>query len=162
MLCGPEEPSAVRCNLAGKTPRPLAGARSPAGAAAAPAANRLIADENRRPGADWQLSRVRLDKAQGVRAAAVEVYCSRQSVAAGETLDIFVSTSPAARFKLEVFRTGYYGGKGARLMTTLGPFDGRPQPVPVMGERRLMECNWARTTSLTIPASGRARCIWAG
>jgi hypothetical protein len=53
----------------------------------------------------------------------IEGYCSRQSVKAGESLDIFVSTQPSARFKIEIFRTGYYGGKGARLMTELGPFD---------------------------------------
>jgi hypothetical protein len=115
-------------------------------------ANTLIAEENRRAGADWQLTRVRLDKALGVRASAIEGYCSRQSVAAGETIDLFVSTTPAARFQIEIFRTGYYGGKGARLMTTLGPFDGTAQPVPEMGAKRLVECKWARTTSLKIPA----------
>lgn len=130
----------------------VAGAGSRSTAATPSTTRRLIEDENRRPGADWQLARVRLDKARGVRASAVEGYCSRQSVAAGETLDIFVSTTPAARFRLEVFRTGYYGGKGARLMATLGPFDGQPQPVPTMGERRLMECNWRRTASVKIPS----------
>ena len=72
------------------------------GAAATPAArNPLIADENRRPGAlDWQLTRVRLNKAQGIRAADIEGYCSKQSVLAGETLDFFVSTTPASRFKM--------------------------------------------------------------
>lgn len=129
----------------------LAATLSEGEAATPPPVNRRITDENRRPGADWQLARVRLDKAQGVRASAVEGYCSKQSVAAGETLEIFVSTSPAARFTIEVFRCGYYGGKGARLMTTLGPFAGAPQPVPPMGEKRIVECKWARTTSLTIP-----------
>ncbi|HEY1111771.1 MAG TPA: N,N-dimethylformamidase beta subunit family domain-containing protein, partial [Opitutaceae bacterium] len=120
---------------------------------AAPASSSLIADENRRPGAtDWQLTRVKLDRAAGVRASAVEGYCSRQSVLAGESLDLFVSTTPAARFKIEIFRTGYYGGRGARLMMELGPFEGLPQPVPKMGEKRLVECRWAKTTSLRIPA----------
>src|SRR5258707_301714 len=76
----------------------------------------LVAGENSRPGAlDWQLTRVRLDKQTGIRAPAIEGYCSRQSVLAGEALDIFVSTNPASRFSIEVFRTGYYGGRGARL-----------------------------------------------
>ncbi len=124
-----------------------------ASAATTPRGASLIAEENRQPGAlDWQLSRVRLNKAQGIRAPAVEGYCSKQSVLAGETLDIFVSTTPAARFTIEIFRTGYYGGRGARLMTTLGTFDGTPQPVPEMGEKRLVECKWARTASLKIPA----------
>src|SRR5688572_23891532 len=107
------------------------GAGNAAMAATRSASSTLIADENRRPGAlDWQLSRVRLTKAGGIRAPAVEGYCSKQWVLAGETLDLFVNTTPAARFTIEIFRTGYYGGRGARLMTTLGPFDGAPPPVP--------------------------------
>jgi len=113
----------------------------------------LITEENAKPGAlDWQLTRMRLDKSEGIRTSFIEGYCSRQSVRAGEALDIFVSTKPAARFKIEIFRTGYYGGRGARLMTELGPFDGKEQPVPAIGEKRLRECRWEKTTSLTIPA----------
>src|SRR5688572_26297267 len=89
----------------------LAAAWSRSPAATPVRSNSLIADENGRPGADWQLTRVQLDKGQSVRASAVEGYCGRQSVAAGESLDIFVSTAPAARFTIEVFRMGYYGGK---------------------------------------------------
>src|SRR5688500_14817417 len=49
------------------------GAGSAAMAATRGASSTLIADENRRPGAlDWQLSRVRLTKKQGIRASAVE------------------------------------------------------------------------------------------
>ena len=152
----PEQAVGRRNFLKTATSAALAGAalRSAPSALAAPASrSSLIADENRRPGAsDWQLTRVRLDKAQGIRASTIEGYCSRQSVQAGDTLDLFVSTTPAAPFKIEIFRSGYYGGRGARLMTTLGPFDGRPQPVPPMGEQRLVECRWAKTTTLQIPA----------
>ena len=121
---------------------------------AAPArASTIVADENHQPGAlDWQLTRVRLDKQTGVRASTIEGYCSRQSVLAGESVHIFVSTNPAAKFHIEIFRTGYYGGRGARLMTTLGPFDGKRQPDPTMGEKRLMECQWEPSATLTIPA----------
>lgn len=112
----------------------------------------LITAENAKPGSnDWQLTRMRLDKNEGFRSPLIEGYCSRQSVKAGETLDIYVSTKPAARFKLEIFRTGYYGGCGARLMTELGPFEGKEQAVPGIGEKRLRECRWEKTTTLTIP-----------
>ena len=113
----------------------------------------LIETENAREGAlDWQLTRMRLDKAEGFRSPVIEGYCSRQSLKAGEVLDVFVSTTPAARFKMEVFRTGYYGGRGARLMGEYGPFDGKPQPVPEVGDMRLRECVWEKSLSLTIPA----------
>ena len=112
----------------------------------------LITKENAREGSrDWQLTRMKLDKAEGFRSPVIEGYCSRQSVKAGESLDIFVSTKPAARFKIEIFRTGYYDGHGARLMTELGPFEGKEQPVPEIGVKRLRECKWEKTTSITIP-----------
>ena len=113
----------------------------------------LIQQENAREGAtDWQLTRVRVDKPNGCRNVAIEGYCSKQSVAAGEKLQIMVSTEPAEKYHIEIFRTGYYGGRGARLITTLGPFDGQPQPVPTPNERTLHECRWQPATELTIPA----------
>jgi len=133
----------------------LAGASGATAAPDAPsrAQPTLIARENAREGArDWQLTRVRLESATGFRSAVIEGYCSRQSVLAGESLDIMVSTSPAAKFTIEIFRTGYYGGRGARLMTVLGPFAGSKQPEPPVGPRRLRECTWTPATSLKIPA----------
>lgn len=117
----------------------------------ASAAENPVVLENRKPGSDdWQLTRVRVD-AQGFRSTWIEGYCSKQSVKAGESLDIFVSTNPARTFEIEIFRMGYYGGKGARLMTKLGPFDGKVQETPKPGKKDLHECRWEKTTSLTIP-----------
>ncbi len=112
----------------------------------------LIPQENLATGSpDWQLTRVRLDKNLGFRSPWIEGYCSKQSVAAGESIDIMVSTDPPQRFQIEIFRTGYYGGRGARLMTTLGPFSGVKQPTPLPGEKNLHECRWTPTTTITIP-----------
>ncbi|MEZ6148762.1 MAG: DUF6605 domain-containing protein [Pirellulaceae bacterium] len=121
-------------------------------AAASLARNPLIRDENARTGArDWQLTRVRLDKVGGLRNSAIEGYCSKQSVEAGEQIDFMVSTDPTQKFTIEIFRTGYYGGSGARLMTKLGPFVGQPQPLPEIGEKRIRECHWNAATTFTIP-----------
>ena len=127
----------------------------------------LIRRENAREGSrDWQLTRVALVNNTSVRAAYIEGYCSKQSIAAGESLDICVSTNPASKFQIEIFRTGYYGGRGARLMKTLGPFDGTKQPDPAIGEKNLHECQWKAATTLTIPADwvsgvylGRLTCL---
>jgi hypothetical protein len=82
-----------------------------------------IVEENLKPGArDWQLTRVRLNDAHGFRSPWIEGYCDKQSVKAGESLKFKVSTKPAAPFEIEIFRMGYYGGKGARLMQKMGPF----------------------------------------
>jgi len=107
--------------------------------------------ENQYPGArDWQLTRVRLDSG-GFRSPWIEGYCSRQSVKAGETIDIFVSTNPLRQFKAEFFRMGYYGGRGARLMRTVDEIDGTIQPEPAIGEKNLHECHWSSSLQLTIP-----------
>jgi hypothetical protein len=112
----------------------------------------LIARENAREGAlDWQLTRVRVDQ-DGFRSPWIEGYCSRQSLKTGEALDICVSANPPRRFTLEIFRTGYYGGRGARKFASLGPFAARTQPTPEPGTKNLHECRWEPTTRLTIPA----------
>ena len=112
----------------------------------------LIRDENRKPGAlDWQLTRVRADVSE-MRSPWVEGYCSKQSVKAGESIDIMVSTDPPRPFHIEIFRMGYYGGRGARQVTTLGPFPGKIQPTPKPGPKNIHECLWEPTTRLTIPA----------
>ena len=51
-------------------------------------------------------------------------------MSAGETIEFTVSTNPASKFTLALYRLGYYDGKGGRLMERLGPFQGSPQPDP--------------------------------
>jgi hypothetical protein len=132
-------------------------------AQALPPRDNVIGRENGLEGArDWQLTRVRLDKSGGFRSPFIEGYCSRQSVAAGENIEIMVSANPPAPFTLEIFRMGYYGGRGARRMKVIGPFDhrtqtvlgpinGRTQPDPEVGENRVRECRWEPSISLRIP-----------
>lgn len=112
----------------------------------------LIRDENAKPGArDWQLTRVRINKPK-FRTSLVEGYCSHQSISAGETLRIYVSTDPARRFTIDVYRMGYYGGAGARHMSQLGPLEGKTQPVPEMtaAPARLRECRWEPSVEMKI------------
>ena len=110
-----------------------------------------IQAENRKPGSrDWQLTRVRAD-ADGFRSPWVEGYVSSQSVKAGESIDIMISTDPPRRVLIEIFRMGYYGGRGARQVMTLGPFAGKSQAVPTPVAKNLHECRWEPTVHLTIP-----------
>ncbi|MCR4416039.1 MAG: hypothetical protein NUV77_26790, partial [Thermoguttaceae bacterium] len=131
----------------------MAGAAGPVATAAEPArAKSPIEIENAKPGAaDWQLTRVRLDKIDGFRCPWIEGYCSKQSVRAGESIEIMISTDPPQKFQIEIFRMGYYQGKGARRMTTLGPFEGKAQPLPPVGPKNLRECRWTPATRLEIP-----------
>ena len=110
----------------------------------------IIQSENANAGStDWQLTRVRPDTS-GQRMPWIEGYCSRQSVKAGESIDIMVSTDPVREFTLEIFRTGYYNGKGARLMKKLGPFQGVAQRTPAPGEKNIHECQWNPALNLKI------------
>lgn len=119
-----------------------------------------IKAENAQPGTtDWQLTYTRIDPKTrstrfggfGGRSTLIEGYASRASGRAGEKLEIFVSTDPPAPYIIDIYRLGYYQGKGGRHMLRLGPFDGKPQPTPAVGEERIRECRWEAATTLTIP-----------
>jgi hypothetical protein len=113
----------------------------------------LIAAENQKPGTtDWLLSNTRVDPKTKYRCPWIEGYCSHTSIRAGESLAIMVSTNPPSPFVVDLCRLGYYGGKGGRHLARLGPFQGRIQPDPEVGEERLRECRWEPATKLTIPA----------
>ncbi len=130
----------------------LAGALAPLAAGVekmAPASSSVIANENRKPGTtDWQLTFVRT---QDLRSEMIEGYCSHTSVRVGGTIDVMLSAQPATDVTIDLYRIGYYGGKGGRHVARLGPFPVTPQPTPPVGEHRLRECRWARTTEIKIP-----------
>src|SRR6478752_7162920 len=96
-------------------------------------ASSRIRDENAKPGTtDWLLTNTRTD-ASKIRCPWIEGYCSKTSVIAGDTLEIKISTSPPAKFTLDIYRLGYYGGKGGRLMERLPARQGSQQADPPVG-----------------------------
>src|SRR4051794_33775469 len=67
--------------------------------------------ENQQPGTpDWMLSKTRIDPKTKYRCPWIEGYCSHTSTRAGEELQIFISTTPASKFTLDIYRMGYYAG----------------------------------------------------
>jgi len=100
---------------------------------------------------EWLLANPRTDPATKHRCAWIEGYCSRTRVRAGESLSVFVSTAPVSDFSLEIYRMGFYGGAGGRLVSKLGPFRGRTQAEPAVGRNRLRECDWQACTTFSIP-----------
>jgi hypothetical protein len=95
-----------------------------------------IQRENARPGTlDWRLTNPAMD-------GAIEGYASRTSVNRGEPISLFVHTRDPS-YRIEIYRTGWYGGTGARLV--MGPIirQGIEQPMPPMDPRTgLVECAW--------------------
>src|SRR5262245_23991987 len=111
-----------------------------------------VALENAKLGTrDWMLTRTRIDPAAKYRCPWIEGYCSRTSVRAGDSISFHVSTNPSSAFTIEIYRMGWYGGAGGRLMKELGPFDGKSQPNPEIGSKRVRDCSWKPCTELTIP-----------
>jgi hypothetical protein len=117
----------------------------------------IIQQENAKPGTtDWIITKViredgeRYDSGWN-RRKAIEGYVSRTSIKAGETLDVFVSTDPADSYSLDIYRMGYYGGKGGRLVQSISDLKGIKQPTPSDGNRYLIECKWKPSTSIKIP-----------
>src|SRR3989441_796452 len=78
---------------------------------------------------------------------------SKISVNHSDSIDFYVTTT-APSFTINIYRTGYYGGAGARLITSLGSFPGLHQAIPapdkVIG---IISCsNWVKSTTLNIPS----------
>ncbi|HEY4154978.1 MAG TPA: N,N-dimethylformamidase beta subunit family domain-containing protein, partial [Puia sp.] len=116
-----------------------------------------ITAENRLPGTtDW-LIQVKFDTCalpdhRYCRRPQIEGYCSQTSVKSGDSLNLYVSTNPASRFTIDIYRMGYYQGKGANLKKSIGPLQGKEQitaePDP---KTNFLECKWDKTYQLVIP-----------
>jgi hypothetical protein len=79
---------------------------------------------------------------------------SRISINHGGSIDFYVTTT-APSFTIDVFRTGYYQGIGARLVQSLGSFPGVHQAIPAPDRvTGIIACtNWAKTTTLQVPTT---------
>ncbi len=105
-----------------------------------------IPKENALPGdADWR---------EGTRARAreLELYTTHESLRHGERLGIKASSDVAVDVTAEIFRIGWYGGKGARKVWSGGPFSIAPQAeCPRTDRTGLVECQWE--TTFEVPVS---------
>lgn len=103
-----------------------------------------IVAENREMGTtDWLVTNFRGD---------IEAFSYPTSAVANGYIDLFVNTSAPA-FDIYVFRSGYYGGTGARLMQTIRDVPGMRQPAPRRDhDTGLASCaNWTGAYRLLIP-----------
>ena len=111
------------------------------------AANPVV-EENARPGdPGWNV----LDITPGV----LEGYANRISALPGDSVDLKISSNSAATYRVEVYRLGWYGGAGGRLMTCLPSCTGsKPaisQPYPTLDPATgLGRAGWTTTDSFTI------------
>ena len=127
-----------------------------------PAPSDAIMTENASTGtADWQIP-----SGNGATTE-IQAYASATSVSPGQTLTFFVSTQQTGTpYTISIYRLGWYGGLGGRLMATetkqvgvaQGYFDASSnrlvgcQSCLVDAQTGLVEANWQPSYRLTVPS----------
>ncbi len=109
-----------------------------------------IAAENRAAGTTaWRLSGPS-DEIGGQAHGAIAGYVSSQAIAPGQAESVYVDAPGSRTVTVDVYRMGWYGGRGGRLVLASRPLRARRQPRCA---HRLMtgltECRWRAT--LTFP-----------
>lgn len=83
----------------------------------------------------------------------VKGYFSATSIAAGQSIALKVSTNPAQQVGWQLYRLGWYGGAGGRLVTS-GTATGVRQPAcPMSSSTGLRECSWSTAATIATTAS---------
>jgi hypothetical protein len=129
-------------------------------AATASGFSQAIEQENQQPGsADWNIPPERTATNE------IQAYLGATSVAPGDTLVFYVSVQhPGLPYTIHVYRLGWYGGAGGRLMLTtqqIGQWQGYYDvgngalvgcgTCHVDTSSGLVEANWQPSFELTIP-----------
>lgn len=111
-----------------------------------------IAAENRARGTTaWRLPGPAYELG-GAASGAIAGYVAEQSIAPGEVQRVYVKAPGARTVRLQVYRMGWYGGRGGRLVLQSAPLRARSQPPCTHRfETGLTECKWHATLSFTIP-----------
>jgi hypothetical protein len=139
----------------GVTARGAVAARSPLAAQANP-----IRRENLRPGStSWSLD-------QTARPRRIEGYASEVSVLPGQKVHLHVSTAPAARYRIVLYRLGWYRGKGAHIIGCIpgcsadrkGKARRRPRPARRTG---LVQARWPVTDTFRFPRNAVSGIVLA-
>jgi len=121
------------------------------GTSAGPCAINAITAENCLVGnlpSEWDIS--------GAGDPTIQGFATQISVNRGSTIQFKIDTN-ATNYRLDIYRMGYYGGRGARKITTVNPSVPLPQNQPDCLEQEssgLIDCgNWAVSASWQVPAN---------
>ncbi|MCA6117922.1 DUF4082 domain-containing protein [Bradyrhizobium sp. WSM 1738] len=127
------------------SPTPTA---SPNLAAAAATSTNPIVLENQKQGTPqsvWDID--------GAGSSNIEGFATDISVNVGNRVDFKINTN-SSNYRIEIYRLGYYGGMGARLVTTIQHTGVQNQPAPLRDATTgLVDAgNWSVSASWDIPA----------
>ena len=107
---------------------------------------RSIEEENKQPGStSWRLHSAR---ARGH----IHGYVLEQSIRPGQTQRVYVRAPRSRSIRIEVYRMGWYGGRGGRLVLSSRTLRPRRQPACRHDSRTgLVECHWRPSLSFQMP-----------
>ncbi len=115
-----------------------------------PPISNVIACENSKPGnppSEWDVS--------GSGDPNIQGFTTDISADQGQTVRFKVKT-PSSKYRLDIYRMGYYAGNGARKVATVQPSVSLPQSQPAcltQSATGLVDCgNWAQSASWAVPA----------
>jgi hypothetical protein len=105
------------------------------------------------PASEWDIS--------GAGDSTIQGFATDISVNQGDTINFKVKTT-ASSFRLDIYRMGYYGGNGARKITTINAA-GKNQPNCLTDSPTgLIDCgNWSVSASWTVPANATSGIYFA-
>jgi hypothetical protein len=109
------------------------------------AAQNAIVLENQKTGTtNWQIGGTNLANNNEIAG-----YGDASSINKGQALNLKVSLAQAGKYNLDVYRLGYYGGAGGRLISSVAGLNGVTQAAPTIDPNtRLVEAKW--NTSYTL------------
>ena len=99
------------------------------------------------PESVWQLS--------GPPSSSIEGFTTDISTDIGQTVDFKINTA-SSNYRIEIYRIGYYGGDGARLVDTIqhqsGISTNQPSPLTDPTTGLVDAGNWSITDSWNVPS----------
>lgn len=108
-----------------------------------------IVQENQQPGSGgWVLLKPADDITMQIKG-----YASATSVNQGDSITFYITVTPAQSYTIEIYRMGWYGGAGGRLMQEIGPVSGLQQPAVTLDPTTgLITAPWSPSYTLLVPA----------
>jgi len=82
----------------------------------------------------------------------IEGYLGAQSVNIGESINLYVNCQEPT-YTVQVFRLGWYGGSGSRLMYSSPVMTGVKQTIPTPDGLGTIDCNWSVSLNIPIPTN---------
>jgi hypothetical protein len=90
----------------------------------------------------------------GFGSSNIEGFATQMSVNRGETIDFKIETD-ADDYRIDIYRSGYYGGLGARLITTIDPnvnlAHNQPNPIKNAATGMVDAGNWRVSAQWAVP-----------